>query len=34
MAHITDLQTLLLSSFTSITVEDFNGWIAHSDIYT
>ena len=34
MAHITDLQTLLLSSFTSVTVEDCNGWIAHCDIYT
>ena len=34
MTHITDLQTLLLSSFTSVTVEDCNGWIAHCDIYT
>lgn len=34
MPHITDLQILLLSSFTSVTVEDCNGWIEHSEIYT
>lgn len=34
ISHITDLETLLLSSFTSVTVEDCNAWINDSEIYT
>ena len=34
MVHVTDLQTLLLASFTQVTEEDCQGWIEHSEIYT
>lgn len=33
MMHVTDLQTLLLTSFTQVTEEDCQGWIEHSGIY-
>ena len=29
----TDVETLLLASFTSITTQDCYGWIAHPGIY-
>lgn len=34
MVHVTDLQTLLLASFTQVMEEDCEGWIEHSGIYT
>ena len=33
MPHITDLQILLLPSFNSVTLKDYNAWIEH-EIYT
>ena len=34
IVHTSDLETLLLYSFTSVTEEDCMGWINHSQIYT
>ena len=29
-----DIETLLLASFASVTVEDCTGWISHTGVYT
>ena len=33
MANVTDVELLLLASFTSITPDDCYGWFSHSGIY-
>ena len=33
MQHVTDLNSLLLAAFTTVTVEDCDGWVNHCGIY-